>query len=39
VFEEEEAEIPDGVEDIKMPKIDNKLLGAKKGKRRAKRKA
>jgi hypothetical protein len=39
VFEEDEAEIPDGVENIKMPKIDNKLLGAKKGKRRAKKKA
>jgi hypothetical protein len=34
VFDEEEAEIPDGVEDIRMEKIANKLLGAKKVKRR-----
>jgi hypothetical protein len=39
VFEEDEAEIPDGVENIRMPKIENKLLGAKKGKRRVKKKA
>jgi hypothetical protein len=39
VFDEEESEIPDGVEDRKMDKIPNKLLGAKKGKRKvAKRK-
>jgi len=40
VFDEEEAEIPDGVEDMKMDKIPNKLLGAKKAKRKvARRKA
>lgn len=39
VFDEEESEIPDGVEDRKMDKIPNKLLGAKKGKKKvAKRK-
>jgi hypothetical protein len=39
VFEEDEAKIPDGVENMKLPKIDNKLLGAKKGKRKTKKKA
>jgi hypothetical protein len=34
VFDEEEAHIPAGVEDQKMDKIANKLLGAKKGKRK-----
>lgn len=34
VFEEEEVEIPDGIEDKDMEKIPNKLLGARKGKRR-----
>jgi hypothetical protein len=34
VFDEEEAQIPAGVEDQKMDKIANKLLGAKKGKRK-----
>jgi hypothetical protein len=38
VFDEEEAAIPVGVEDMQLPKIENKLLGAKKGGRR-KRKA
>jgi len=37
VFDEEEAEIPEGVEDMKMERIPNKLLGAKKGKRRVAR--
>jgi hypothetical protein len=35
VFDEEEAEIPAGVEDMRMDKIANKLLGAKKIKKRA----
>jgi hypothetical protein len=35
VFDEEEAEIPVGVEDVRMDKIANKLLGAKKIKKRA----
>lgn len=38
VFEEEEGDIPQGVEDENLPKIDNKLLGAaKKKKRKAKK--
>lgn len=37
VFDEEEAEIPDGVENMKMDKIPNKLLGAKKAKRKVTR--
>jgi hypothetical protein len=37
VFDEEEAEIPDGVETMKMDKIPNKLLGAKKTKRKVAR--
>jgi hypothetical protein len=37
VFDEEEAEIPDGVEDMRMDKIPNKLLGARKTKRRVKK--
>jgi len=39
VFDEEEASIPAGVEDQTLDKIDNKLLGAAKKKKRAKRKA
>jgi hypothetical protein len=40
VFDEEEAAIPAGVEDMRMEKIPNKLLGARKAKRRiAKKKA
>lgn len=40
VFEEEEAAIPEGVEDQEMEKISNKLLGAsKKRKKVVKRKA
>ena len=40
VFDEEEAAIPAGVEDQEMEKIPNKLLGARKGKRKvAKRRA
>ncbi|EMD85072.1 hypothetical protein COCC4DRAFT_166871 [Bipolaris maydis ATCC 48331] len=39
VFDEEEAQIPQGVEHVDMPKIANKLLGAaNKKKRKAKRK-
>lgn len=39
VFDEEEAQIPEGVEDVEMPKIANKLLGAaNKKKRKVKRK-
>jgi hypothetical protein len=38
VFDEEEAQIPDGVENVRMEKITNKLLGAKKLKRRVARK-
>jgi hypothetical protein len=38
VFEEDEAEIPDGIEDKDMEKIPNKLLGARKGKRRGPKK-
>lgn len=34
VFDEEEAQIPHGVEDMEMPKITNKLLGAANKKRR-----
>jgi hypothetical protein len=34
VFDEEEGMIPRGVEDVRMEKIANKLLGARKGKRR-----
>ncbi|KAF2024300.1 hypothetical protein EK21DRAFT_94193 [Setomelanomma holmii] len=40
VFDEEESDIPEGVEDQEMEKITNKLLGAKKAKRKVgKRKA
>jgi len=39
VFEEEEASIPAGVENMEMPKIANKLLGANKKRRKAKKKA
>ncbi|KAH7082629.1 HRDC-like protein [Paraphoma chrysanthemicola] len=40
VFDEEEAAIPAGVENVEMEKIPNKLLGARKAKRRvAKKKA
>ncbi|KAL5118750.1 hypothetical protein ACEQ8H_003253 [Pleosporales sp. CAS-2024a] len=38
VFDEEEADIPDGVEDMDMEKVKDKLLGAKKGKRKGGRK-
>ena len=38
VFDEEEGNIPEGVEDVEMPKIANKLLGANKKKRKVKRK-
>lgn len=38
VFDEEEASIPEGVEDVKMDKIPNKLLGASKKRRKAKSK-
>jgi hypothetical protein len=38
VFDEEEAAIPVGVEDMHMDKIANKLLGASKKKRKVKRK-
>ena len=38
VFDEDEALIPAGAEDVKMEKIANKLLGASKKKRRVKRK-
>ncbi|KAH3940421.1 hypothetical protein HBI81_019230 [Parastagonospora nodorum] len=39
VFDEEEAEIPDGVEDIQMAKVKDKLLGAaKKGRKKGGRK-
>jgi hypothetical protein len=38
VFDEDEAQIPAGVEDMQMEKIANKLLGASKKKRRVKRK-
>jgi|TARA_R110002003_G_scaffold111_8_gene9471 hypothetical protein len=34
VFDEEEAAIPAGVEELEMDKIPNKLLGARKAKRR-----
>ncbi|KAF2621949.1 hypothetical protein BU25DRAFT_415640 [Macroventuria anomochaeta] len=37
VFEEEEASIPAGVEDAELPKIQNKLLGASKKKKKVKR--
>lgn len=37
VFDEEEASIPGGVEDEVLPKIENKLLGAAKKKKKAKR--
>jgi hypothetical protein len=36
VFDEEEADIPAGVEDVEMPKVENKLLGAAR-KRKVKR--
>jgi len=39
VFEEEEGAVPEGVEDENLPKIENKLLGAAKKKRKIKRKA
>ncbi|KAH9875606.1 hypothetical protein IAQ61_003070 [Plenodomus lingam] len=39
VFDEEEANIPQGVEDMKMDKISNKLLGASKKRRKVRRKA
>jgi hypothetical protein len=39
VFDEEEASIPAGVEDQALDKIDNKLLGAAKKKKRVKRRA
>ncbi|KAF1829209.1 hypothetical protein BDW02DRAFT_561655 [Decorospora gaudefroyi] len=38
VFDEEEESIPAGVEDMQMPKIANKLLGANKKRRKVKRK-
>ncbi|KAJ4986980.1 RNA polymerase III subunit C17 [Stagonosporopsis vannaccii] len=38
VFEEEEGSIPKGVEEENLPKIENKLLGAARKKRKAKRK-
>ncbi|KAI4640215.1 uncharacterized protein J4E78_010687 [Alternaria triticimaculans] len=38
VFDEEEGGIPEGVEDMEMPKIANKLLGANKKRRKVKRK-
>jgi hypothetical protein len=38
VFDEDEAQIPAGVEDMQMEKIANKLLGASKKKRKVKRK-
>jgi hypothetical protein len=38
VFDEEEAAIPAGVENVHMEKIANKLLGASKKKRKVKRK-
>lgn len=38
VFDEEEAEIPDGAEFMKMERIPNKLLGAKKTKRKVPKK-
>lgn len=37
VFEEEETSIPQGVEDEQLGKIDNKLLGAAKKKKKVKR--
>ncbi|KAF2832481.1 hypothetical protein CC86DRAFT_89962 [Ophiobolus disseminans] len=37
VFDEDEVEIPEGVESMKMDKIPNKLLGAKKAKRKVAR--
>ncbi|KAH8624182.1 hypothetical protein IG631_20921 [Alternaria alternata] len=39
VFDEEEGNIPAGVENMEMPKIANKLLGANKKRRKAKKKA
>jgi hypothetical protein len=39
VFDEEEGNIPEGVEHMEMPKIANKLLGANKKRRKVKRKA
>lgn len=38
MFDEEEESIPAGVEDAQLPKIENKLLGASKKKRKVKRK-
>lgn len=39
VFDEAEAEIPDGVEDIQTKKVENKLLGAfKKARKKGGRK-
>lgn len=37
MFDEEEASIPAGVEDQALEKIDNKLLGAAKKKKKVKR--
>ncbi|KAF2998287.1 hypothetical protein E8E13_007222 [Curvularia kusanoi] len=37
IFDEEEASIPAGVEDEDLPKIENKLLGAAKKKKKVKR--
>lgn len=39
MFDEEEASIPAGVEDQVLEKIDNKLLGAAKKKKKVKRRA
>lgn len=39
VFEEDEAEIPDGVENQEMEKVANKLLGASKKKKKGAKKA
>ncbi|KAL1592174.1 hypothetical protein SLS59_009830 [Nothophoma quercina] len=39
VFDEEEASIPAGVEDKELPKIENKLLGASKKKKKGKKRA
>jgi hypothetical protein len=39
VFDEEEGSIPKGVEEMHMEKISNKLLGANKKRRKAKKKA
>ena len=39
MFDEEEASIPAGVEDKELPKIENKLLGASKKKKKGKKRA